>query len=241
MTRDTLFAHPRTQIEDFKFDERVAAVFTDMLQRSIPNYENLIFMLRFLAERFITPGSNAYDLGCSLGASALSLAAGNRQPGCRIYAIDNSTAMVEHCRSNVLSAGLPTPVETICADIRDIDMTNASIVVVNFTLQFLPVADRDTMLHKIHSALLPGGLLVLSEKIVQEDRRSRELIIDLYHAWKKNNGYSDMEISQKRTALENVLIPETVETHKTRLLRNGFSHAEQWFQCFNFISLLAFK
>ncbi len=241
MEKDRIFAQPLDKVSGFRFDDRVAAVFADMIKRSVPGYENIVFMLRVLAERFAVAESNCYDLGCSLGASALSLQAGIRHPGCRIYAVDNSAAMIARCSENVAASTLPTPIETVCADIRDIEFSRASVVVLNFTLQFLPVADREALLRKIYDGMLPGGIVVLSEKVTHDNPFTRDLLIDIYHDWKRNNGYSDLEISQKRTALEDVLIPETLAVHRERLASIGFKHCEQWFQCFNFISMVAFK
>ena len=91
------------------------------------------------------------------------------------------------------------------------------------------------------SGLVDQGVLILSEKIQFSDERSEQLFVDLHHDFKRGNGYSDLEISQKRDALEHVLIPETIEAHRERLLAAGFSRVETWFQCFNFVSLVAFR
>ena len=240
MTRDNIFATINDNGGDFKFDDKVSAVFADMIRRSVPGYENIISMLSTLAARFATPDSNCYDLGASLGASAIAIRNGIKAPGCRIFAVDNSPHMIAKCRENTASSSLPTPIETICDDIRNIQFTRASIVVLNFTLQFLPTQDRLPLLAKIRQAMLPGAVLVLSEKITHHNPFTRQLLIDVYHDWKRSNGYSDLEISRKRSALENVLIPETIDSHRERLQLAGFSHSEQWFQCFNFISILAF-
>jgi len=241
MTKDNIYSQPMSKVSDFKFDEKVAEVFEDMLQRSIPNYAPLVSMLRVMAERCVTPGSNVYDLGCSLGASAISMASGIQKPGCRVFAIDNSEPMIKRCQQKIDEAGLNTPVIPVCADIRDVEIADASMVVLNFTLQFLPLNSRDAMLKRIYSGMRHGALLVLSEKITIDDVAANALVSDLHAIWKKDNGYSDLEISQKRAAIENVLIPETPLAHHERILRCGFRHCAQWFQCFNFVSMLAFK
>ena len=128
-----------------------------------------------------------------------------------------------------------------CADIRDVTIENASIVVLNFTLQFITLEQREPLLQNIYHGLLPGGVLILSEKLCFTEDTEQQLMTDLHLAFKRANGYSDLEISQKRAALENVLIPETLTTHIERLKRVGFSQASQWFQCFNFASILAIK
>ena len=241
MTTDKIFAQPLEQVPDFRFDENVAEVFEDMLHRSIPNYAPMVEMLRLMAERCVTPGSNVYDLGCSLGACALSMASGIKNPGCRVYAVDNSPAMITRCQEKIKAAKPNVPIEPLCGDIRNIEIRDASMVVLNFTLQFVPVSDRDALIKNIYAGMRHGGLLVLSEKVNIDDVAAGALINDLHRIWKKDNGYSDLEIDQKRAALEKVLIPETALAHHGRLLRAGFRHSAQWFQCFNFVSMLAFK
>jgi tRNA (cmo5U34)-methyltransferase len=132
-------------------------------------------------------------------------------------------------------------VQTVCADIQNIDISNASVVVMNFTLQFIPLPERKEIMAKIYNGLNEGGCLILSEKLAFPDADENETQIDLHHAFKKSNGYSDLEIAQKRSALENVLIPETQETHLQRLKETGFSQVFPWFQCFNFASFIAIK
>lgn len=212
-----------------------------MIQRSVPGYSNIISMIGMLAERFVQPDSRVYDLGCSLGAATLSMRRNIKVPGCNIVAVDNSPAMVERCRRHIDAFRADTPVDVIEADIRDIEIENASMVVLNFTLQFLEPADRLRLLEKIYRGLRPGGALVLSEKFSFEDAEVGELLFNMHHDFKRANGYSELEISQKRSMLENVMLTDSVEAHKTRLQQAGFEHAEVWFQCFNFGSLIALK
>ncbi|MDU6411433.1 MAG: carboxy-S-adenosyl-L-methionine synthase CmoA [Yersiniaceae bacterium] len=239
--RDTLFSAPIAKLGDWTFDERVAEVFPDMIQRSVPGYSNIISMIGMLAGRFVRPGSQVYDLGCSLGAATLSMRRNIEVPGCRIIAVDNSPAMVERCRRHIDAFRAETPVEVIEADIRDVPIENASLVVLNFTLQFLKPDDRQQLLDTICRGLRPGGALVLSEKFSFEDGDIGELLFNMHHDFKRANGYSELEISQKRSMLEDVMLTDSVETHKARLHQAGFDHVETWFQCFNFGSLLALK
>ncbi|WP_312242483.1 carboxy-S-adenosyl-L-methionine synthase CmoA [Pantoea sp.] len=239
--RDTLFSAPIAKLGDWTFDERVAEVFPDMIQRSVPGYSNIISMIGMLAERFVQPDSTVYDLGCSLGAATLSVRRNIHVPGCAIIAVDNSPAMVERCRRHLDAFRADTPVNVVEADIRDIPIENASLVVLNFTLQFLEPDARLQLLSKIWQGLNPGGALVLSEKFSFEDAQVGELLFNMHHDFKRANGYSELEISQKRSMLENVMLTDSVETHKARLKQAGFSHAELWFQCFNFGSLVALK
>lgn len=239
--RDTLFSAPIDKLGDWTFDERVAEVFPDMIQRSVPGYSNIISMIGMLAERFVRPDSRVYDLGCSLGAATLSVRRNIHHSGCEIIAVDNSPAMVERCRRHIDAFRAQTPVQVIEADIRQVEIRNASLVVLNFTLQFLDPAERQLLLNKIYQGLLPGGALVLSEKFSFDDQAMGELLFNMHHDFKRANGYSELEISQKRSMLENVMLTDSVATHKSRLAEAGFGHAEQWFQCFNFGSLVAIK
>lgn len=194
-----------------------------------------------LAERFVTENTNVYDLGCSHGAATLSARRHIRQPNVKIIGIDNSQPMVERCRRHVNAYHSDIPVEILCDDIRQVEIKNTSMVILNFTLQFLPPEDRLALLEKIYAGLTPNGLLVLSEKFRFDEEKVNDLLIDLHHQFKRANGYSELEVSQKRTALENVMRTDTVETHKARLKSVGFSHIELWFQCVNFGSMIAIK
>lgn len=239
--RDVIFSAPIEKMGDFTFDERVAEVFPDMIQRSVPGYSNIISAIGMLAERFAKPNSNVYDLGCSLGAATLSMRRHIEQENCQIIAVDNSPAMIERCKLHINAYRSDTLVNVIEADIRNIEIENASVVVLNFTLQFLSPEDRYTLLEKIHAGLRPGGILILSEKYVFENQAAHELLIDLHHDFKRANGYSELEISQKRSAIENVMKPDSIESHKQRFEKIGFSSYEVWFQCFNFGSMFAIK
>ncbi|ATC57358.1 MULTISPECIES: carboxy-S-adenosyl-L-methionine synthase CmoA [Vibrio] len=239
--KDIIFSAPIDKIGDFTFDERVAEVFPDMIQRSVPGYSNIISAIGMLAERFVKPHSTIYDLGCSLGAATLSMRRHIHQEGCKIVAVDNSPAMVERCKLHINAYRSDTPVEVIEADIREIEIHDASVVVLNFTLQFLSPEDRLALLEKIYVGLRPGGILILSEKYIFEDETAHDLLIDLHHDFKRANGYSELEISQKRSAIENVMRPDSITTHKARFKKIGFSSYEVWFQCFNFGSMFAIK
>lgn len=242
MIKDTLFSKPLAEISGFRFDEKVVAVFPDMIRRSVPGYETIVSMTGSLAQRYATKDSHCYDLGCSLGASTLAMYKACAEKNCTIIAVDNSAAMTARCQQLMTDQNVNVElVHLHTADIRETDISNASLVVMNFTLQFIPLVDRLALLRKIYQGLNPGGVLVLSEKIAFSDQQLNQLMIELHHAFKSANGYSDLEISQKRSALENVLSPETLDTHRERLRGVGFSEVDVWFQCFNFASLLAIK
>ncbi|RKZ97584.1 MAG: carboxy-S-adenosyl-L-methionine synthase CmoA [Gammaproteobacteria bacterium] len=239
---DDIYASPLNEILDFRFDERVVDVFPDMIQRSVPGYGTLISTIGVLAAKYAQANTHCYDLGCSLGAVTLSMRQRINQPGCDIIAIDNSPAMIERGQQLLKSDQSSTiPVKLVCADIQDVAIENASVVVMNFTLQFIPLEQRLTLIKRIYEGLNHGCVLILSEKVAFDEEARQDFHVDSHHDFKRANGYSDMEISQKRSALENVLIPEMIATHQQRLKDAGFAFSDVWFQCFNFVSLVAVK
>lgn len=240
-TIDDLYANPLAQIDAFTFDESVVNVFPDMIKRSVPGYATIINMIGNLAERYAQPDSYCYDLGCSLGAATLAMRHRIQAANCTIIGVDNSQAMLTRCQQVIAADSAEVDVELHCADLCTFPLQNASVVVLNFTLQFIPVETRSAILRNIYSGLKPNGVLILSEKLAFEDEQHQTLMIDLHHNFKRANGYSDLEIAQKRSAIENVLIPETLSTHRLRLKDAGFTSVDVWFQCFNFASLIAIK
>ncbi|MDO9140870.1 MAG: carboxy-S-adenosyl-L-methionine synthase CmoA [Methylobacter sp.] len=240
-SKDSLYASPVGDVGAFKFDDSLVRVFPDMIRRSVPGYSAIISAIGLLASRFARDRSVCYDLGCSLGAATLSMRHQITAEHCRIIAVDNSEAMLARFQEVLQQDQAAVAVDVLCADIRDVAIENASVVVLNFTLQFIPLEDRRQLLQKIYQGLLPGGILILSEKLKFDDDRQQDLQTQMHHAFKAAQGYSGLEISQKRSALENVLIPETFSQHQSRLRQAGFSSAEVWFQYFNFASIIALK
>ena len=244
MTTDDIYTR-KLDDEPFRFNAEVADVFPDMLQRSIPGYAASIEAIGSLAARYVRPGTRCYDLGCSLGAATLAMRQGAATDDVEIVAVDNAPAMTERCRQILAEQQRrdrrQVDVDVVEADIRAIEFENASMVVLNYTLQFLPLEDRDALLERIAAATHTGGLLVLSEKVVDEDAALEQLLIDLHHEHKRRNDYSALEIARKRAALENVLVPETVAAHEERVRRAGFAHSAVWLRYFNFVSLIAIR
>jgi tRNA (cmo5U34)-methyltransferase len=238
--KDTIYSQPQ-QVGEFCFDQSVAEVFPDMIQRSVPGYSTIVDTIGQICARYAQPHSHIYDLGCSLGAVSLAASKYIKNENCQILAIDNSPAMATRCELHVQAFKAATPIRVICDDIQNIDIKNASCVVMNFTLQFIPPAQRIDIMHKIYNGLNPGGVLLLSEKLSHETEQGNDLVIDLHHEFKRRNGYSELEISQKRTALEEVMRTETFEQHKDRLKQVGFTDVVRWFTCFNFASMVAIK
>ncbi|MCB1724013.1 MAG: carboxy-S-adenosyl-L-methionine synthase CmoA [Gammaproteobacteria bacterium] len=236
-TRDDMYATRVAAPGDFVFDETVAAVFPDMISRSVPGYPAIINMITLLADRYAQPGSTLCDLGCSLGASTVALATGAAGRNCHVIGVDNAPAMLDRARA--LSHADHPAIVWRCEDVRTVGIADASVVVLNFTLQFLPVDDRLALLNRVHEGLRPGGVLILSEKVAGTDEQANDLLVEMHHAFKRANGYSELEISRKRSALESVLVPETLERHRARLEDAGFARCDVWFQCFNFVSMVA--
>ena len=224
--KDSLYASPIASLNHFQFDETVVDVFPDMIQRSVPGYQTIISAIALLAERYAQNNSVCYDLGCSLGAASLAMQTRIRAQNCKIIAVDNSKAMLQQFNQPLKSEKKSVEIERVCADIREIEIKNASVVVLNFTLQFIPLKDRLAFLTRIYQGLLPNGILILSEKLTFEDAAQQKLQTEMHHVFKKSQGYSDLEISQKRSALENVLIPETFVQHQQRLKQAGFNSVE---------------
>ena len=236
---DQIFAAPIARLGDFCFDEQVVDVFPDMIQRSVPGYSNIISAIGMMAARYAQPQSRLYDLGCSLGAATQAMRRHVTQPGCQITAVDLSHPMIERARAHLSGFKSEVPVELVEADICDIPIENASVVVLNFTLQFVAPEKRAALIARIFDGLRPGGILILSEKFRFDDEQVNELLIDLHLDFKRANGYSELEIAQKRSAIENVMKPDSLEQHRERLLAAGFSKVVPWFQCLNFASLIA--
>lgn len=238
---DNIYAKPMDQVSEFRFDEHVAEVFPDMIQRSVPGYTTILDVIGKLTQRFHQSQSRLYDLGCSLGAATLAMRRNIYHPDCEIIGVDNSEAMLERCQTHLNAYRSDTPVSLQLGDIQTTDITNASVVVLNFTLQFIAPEQRDALIKRIYQGMRPGGILIVSEKLHFADEKMNELMIDLHLDFKRANGYSELEISQKRTAIENVLLTDTEQSHLERFKSAGFEHAQKWYQCFNFTSFVAVK
>ena len=243
--KDQIYRDDTLQADDFVFNDRVVRVFPDMIRRSVPGYGVIVPSIALLARRYAQPGTRIYDLGSSLGAVSLAIADALEQPGMEIMAIDNSPDMVSRFREIVAERGALTAdapsIEVVEGDVLDVEYHNASVVVLNFTLQFIDREVRAGLLHNIANGMRPGGILVLSEKIRFEDETEQQLQNAWHHDFKRAQGYSDLEIARKRDALEQTLRPDTMDKHIERLLAAGFSQAYRWFQCFNFASIVAVR
>jgi len=233
--RDVVFRGEHPEIAEFAFDEKVAAVFSDMLKRSVPGYGTIISLIAVFAKRYVAPNTAVYDLGCSLGAVSFAIA--QNVDNCKILGFDVSKPMIEKAKSLALESQKESRVSFFCEDITKINFEKSSFVVLNLTLQFINPEERFALLKKIYDSLVENGVLILTEKISGED----EFFTDIYYDFKRANGYDETEISKKRAALENVLIAETEEIHVERLKSAGFKQTRRWFQALNFCSYVAWK
>ena len=239
--KDEVFKKPIEQSTDFKFDKQVVTVFDDMVTRSVPFYLEIQRMIAELADAHAIKGTSIYDLGCSTGTSMISM---NEKVSkdIRFVGIDDSPQMLDQCRNNLLKAGFEREFDLITCDLnKSVPVNNASVVVLCLTLQFIRPLYRVKLLEQIHKGIVEGGCLILVEKILGEESTFNRDFIKYYYDYKKRNHYSDLEISQKREALENVLIPYKLSEDIEMLLSSGFSHCEVFFKWYNFAGIIALK
>jgi tRNA (cmo5U34)-methyltransferase len=234
--RDTLF-NTNTDLVEWTFDDKVSQVFDDMVLRSVPIYRSNLELITLIASKYAQNNTHFYDLGASTGASSLALAK-NKDKSIKIIAVDNSQAMIKKCKNTLQDIENAT---IICAGIEDIDIQNASIVVLNLTLQFITPEHRQHLIDKIYYGLNDSGVLIVSEKVHFAKNDDNELLNDLHLEFKKANGYSDLEIANKRQMLENVLITEDADTHLERFAYAGFRTYTLALQNLNFQTFIAIK
>ncbi|BBG65458.1 tRNA (uridine-5-oxyacetic acid methyl ester) 34 synthase [Hydrogenimonas sp.] len=234
--RDRIF---EKEIEkQFRFDEQVAAVFDDMIERSVPFYRHNMELIADLVLRRVKEGMRIVDLGSSTGSLLVETV---RRCGveAEFIGIDNAEAMVELARKK--ARAFETKIEFRCEDIMEADFAPADIVIANYTLQFIRPPVRHKAVEKIASSLKEGGMFICSEKILMEDPWLERQIIDIYHSYKRRQGYSETEIMQKREALENVLVPYSAAENVKMFLESGFRSVERLFQWANFATFVAFR
>jgi len=238
--RDEVFKENQP-VADFAFGNKVAAVFDDMVDRSVPFYQEMQRMIAEMAGDFAVEHTNIYDLGCSTGTTILNLNAVIGKD-VKLIGVDNSEEMLNKCREKLAAHGLQRNHELICADLNQgVAIENASMVLLVLTLQFVRPLYRDTLIQSIHRGLNQNGCVILVEKVLGEDSIFNRLFIDYYYGLKKRHGYSELEISQKREALENVLVPYKLMENREMLLRAGFRYCDVFFKWYNFCGIIAVK
>lgn len=241
MGKDEVFKDEIEIASDFKFSATVANVFDDMVNRSVPFYGEIQRMMAELAADHAQKDTDVYDLGCSTGTTMIGMDTMVNQD-IRFVGVDDSQEMLDKCKSKLMEIGFSRNYELRCADLGEgVKITNASVVVLCLTLQFVRPIYRERLLKDICSGLNSGGILILVEKILAEESRYNRDFIKYYYNYKRRNNYSELEISQKREALENVLIPYKLNENITLLRDCGFDHCEVFFKWYNFAGLIAVK
>ena len=241
MEQDRVFLDKKLRVNPFEFNKEVARVFDDMLNRSVPFYAESIKRQSQLTAQFYQPGSRIYDLGCSHGNLGMLILNQLKERPFTMVAVDSSKPMIEKYSKRLEKCDNGQKVDLVCGFLEDIQIKNASAVLINLTLQFLDIGKRDDLIKKIYQGMNPNGILVLTEKTIHASKAQNDLQIKFYKAFKLENGYSELEISQKRDALEKVLVPDTIETHQNRTLNAGFATFDVWLKWFNFASMIAIK
>ena len=238
---DKIFAQPVERPRDFVFDGRTAGVFDDMLSRSVPFYAEIQRMTGELAADFAVPHTNLYDLGCSTGTTLAALEP-LIDPSVRFIGVDSSPEMLEKAREKLGQLGTSRARDLVRADLHEFaEIENASVVILTLTLQFVRPLHRERLIRMICDGTNEQGCLILVEKLTEGDTLFNRLFINYYYDLKRRNGYSDLEIAQKREALENVLIPYHLEENRELLLRAGYSKFQLFFRWYNFSGMIAVK
>lgn len=234
--KDKVFDKPITK--QFEFDEEVASVFDDMLSRSVPFYEEMLKLTVKFSNQYLKNGDRVYDLGCSTATTLINIA-NTSDKKLKLSGIDNSKAMLK--RASKKSKAYGHKIKFIYDDIFNVELKRSKVIISNYTLQFIRPINREKLIKKIYDSLEPGGVLIFSEKVLTENKQLNKKFIDCYYDFKKEQGYSEFEISQKREALENVLIPYTYEENKKMILDAGFENFECLFKWVNFATFIAIK
>ncbi len=225
-------------IKQFEFDEEVASVFDDMLNRSVPFYKEMQRLSINFACNFLEENDKVYDLGCSTASTLIELSK-HYEHDLELIGIDNSIAMLNRASKKAKAFGVD--IELINADLHDVEYANAKLIFSNYTLQFIRPLQREKLVKKVFDSLEDEGIFIFSEKVISSNSKLNKQSIDEYYEFKKTQGYSEFEISQKREALENVLIPYTEDENKKMILDAGFSHCETLFKWVNFATFIAIK
>lgn len=241
MHKDEVFKSNIHKPSDFKFSSKVAGVFDDMVNRSVPYYEEIQRMIGELTIDHYQDKSYVYDLGCSTGTTMIYMNETLPQ-NVPFVGIDDSADMLKKCREKLDAAGISRDISLETADLNsNVHIHDASVVILCLTLQFIRPLNREKLLKQIYDGTLPGGALIVIEKILAEDSLFNRDFINYYYNFKRRNEYSELEISQKREALENVLIPYKLSENITLLRNAGYNHCEVFFKWYNFAGFIAKK
>ena len=233
---DKVFTKPIKK--QFEFDEEVAAVFDDMLERSVPFYKESQRITEFFALKNLNAGGILYDLGCSTASLLLNIHR-SLKVNATLVGLDNSEAMLAQAKRKCEAYG--AKIDVLNADILEYEYKSADVFISNYTLQFIRPLVREELIKKIASSLKKEGVFIFSEKVISHHSKLNKDLIECYYEFKKEQGYSEYEIMQKREALENVLVPYSEEENIKMALSSGFSHCEVVFRWANFATFIALK
>jgi len=239
MKKDKIFLRPRTTMNFCNPD--TVRVFDDMLVRSVPLYKELQRMIVELSLHFARSGTRVYDLGCSTGLTLGQLAKSSDK---RIHyiGIDYSFPMLKQCKRTLQRNTASSRIKLVCWDLnKPLPIHNASVVILNLTLQFLKPKNRLLLLRSIHRGLADGGCVILAEKVRNDYKRFDDLFTQRYYQMKKRNKYSKGEIRHKEKALKGFLQPFTAQANEQLLASSGFSQCETFYRWYNFHGMLAMK
>ena len=234
--KDKLFEKPIKK--QFEFDEDVASVFDDMLSRSVPKYEDMLHLTTSFALKYAKEHSTIYDLGCSTATTLINISK-NTSKSLNLIGIDTSNAMLNRAKHKANAYGIN--ITFVEDDIFNVDFESSDVIIANYTLQFIRPLQREELIRKIYNSLEKGSVFIFSEKVITDNKILNKQFIDEYYDFKKTQGYSEFEISQKREALENVLIPYSYEENKKMILDAGFSNFDCIFKWVNFATFIAIK
>ncbi len=241
MSHDNIFKDQKKQADDFSFNKSVVTVFDDMVTRSVPFYLEIQRMMTELAKDFAVPGTKVYDLGCSTGTTLINFDKVLPET-VEFVGMDNSEEMLKKCDNNFKTVGIKRKYSLVNQDLNSgIQIENASVVVLCLTLQFVRPLYRDRLVQDIYNQMNDNACLILIEKVLGEDSLFNRLFIKYYYDFKRRNNYDDIEIAQKREALENVLIPYKLMENREMLLSKGFKYCETFFKWYNFSGMIAVK
>lgn len=239
--KDEIFSEGNFPEGSFRFNDAVASCFDDMANRCIPYYREVIQLTASAADKFLSDQARVYDIGCSTGNTLLFIAKTLRDKNVKLIGIDPSESMLKKAEEKASVYTYSHDIEFLKGSCEDFQFEQADMIILNYTLQFINPEDRKSIISRLHEALKPGGILILSEKLRQEDEAVEEFNTETYEAFKAGNGYSYLEIANKRQALENFLVPGSLTGNLNLLNESGFDRVEILFKWLNFSTFLAFK
>ena len=241
-SKDTIYSDPQEQFRPFQFDQRVAHAFNDMISRSVPYYQDLQTLVLRLLEPYLQADHTILDCGCATGTSIHSISTAFPKLPLTFYGIDNSNSMLDSAKQTCRHLPNHQSVHFECVSLETwTSIPDHNITLLILTLQFLDPKNRLSFLQRLSEKAESGSIIILIEKIAIPNPNLSRHYTDLHHGFKKDQGYSDLEIAQKRDAIETVLIPLSLEENLTLLHQAGYTKTDVFFKWLNFAGILAIK